>query len=165
MRSLVCLGLFAVALSACVENEPQDLPNLDAPYYRCNVQPIVDNKCSMLACHGDIRRPFHSFTRNRMRLVGTNVQRNLPLSEDELALNMRNALGFVDVDLPRESWLILKPLDADSGGYFHRGREIYMGDDVFSDAEDPDYQTLLTWITGGIADPNCVYAGTEGAGQ
>lgn len=157
---IIVVGLGA---SACVENLPQDLPDLDAPYYRCNVQPMVDAKCSMLACHGDVRRPYHTFTRNRMRLIGSNVQRNLPLSDEELALNMRNALGFVDPDLPSQSWLLLKPLDSDAGGFYHRGKEIYLGGDVFLDVEEDAYKTLLTWVTDGKADPDCVYPGSVGS--
>ncbi len=162
MNLRVCLVLGVLMGTGCVANEPADLPQLDEPYYRCNVQPVIDATCSMLACHGDVRRPFHSFTRNRMRLIGSNVQRNLPLSAEELRLNMNNALGFVEEEMPAESWLLLKPLDANAGGYYHRGKEIYVGEDVFSDVEDADYQTLLTWVTGGTEDPGCVYAGTEG---
>ncbi len=162
MKTLIRLAtaVCIFAGGACVENLPQDLPDLDAPYYRCNVQPMVDAKCSMLACHGDVRRPYHSFTRNRMRLVGSNVQRNLPLSDKELQLNMTNALGFVDPDLPSESWLLLKPLDSDVGGYYHRGKEIYLGGDVFLTMEEDDYQVLLTWVNGGQAEPDCIYPGS-----
>lgn len=160
----------AWALAACVDNPPQALPALDVAFHRCRVQPIVDARCSMLACHGDVRRPFHTFTRNRMRLVGSNVQRNLPLStktneddpDGELELNYASAIGFADPDVPEESWLLLKPLDADAGGYYHRGKEIFSAGDVFLDTEDPDYQTLQAWVSGETADPDCIYPGTEG---
>ena len=55
-----------------------------------------------------------------------------------------------------------KPLDVDAGGYFHRGKEIFGGEDVFTDTEDPDYQIIRGWLAGETADPNCVYDGTEG---
>lgn len=160
MKASTLAALLGLSLVACVEQQAQPLPQLDPEFFRCNVQPIVDARCSMLACHGDIRRPFHAFTRNRMRLVGSNVQRNLPLSAEELDLNMKSALGFVDEERHAESWLLLKPLDADAGGYFHRGKEIFVGGDVWLDTEDPEYQTLLTWISGGT-DPGCLdpYAG------
>lgn len=160
---LTLAAVTLLGLAACVDNPPQALPQLDAPYYRCRVQPVVDARCSMLACHGDVRRPFHSFTRNRMRLVGSNEQRNLPLSAEELELNMKSALGFVDPAQPDESWLLLKPLDADAGGYYHRGKEIFQAGDVFLDDEDPDYVTVRGWIAGETEDPACVFAGTEGA--
>ena len=154
--------LAPLALVACVDNPPQALPDLDVAFHRCRVQPIVDARCSTLACHGDVRRPFHSFTRNRMRLVGTNLQRNLPLSAEELQLNYDSAIGFADPEVPEESWLLLKPLDADAGGYYHRGKELYSAGDVFLDVEDPDYVTLSAWVSGETEDPGCVYPGTEG---
>lgn len=161
MKRLAAAALLALFAAACVENEPYELPALDAPYYRCNVQPVVDAKCSMLACHGDVRRPYHTFTRNRMRLVGSNENRDLPLTAQELDLNMKSALGFVDAEVPARSFLLLKPLDADAGGYYHRGKEIFVGGDVFLDVEEPEYQVLLTWVSGGTADPNCQHPGME----
>lgn len=158
-----CVDIPPQDLAACVDNPPQALPALDVAFHRCRVQPVVDARCSMLACHGDVRRPFHTFTRNRMRLVGSNEQRNLALSPEELQLNLDSALGFVSPEAPDESWLLLKPLDADAGGYFHQGKELYAAGDVFLDAEDPDYVTLREWIAGGTEDPACVYPGTEGA--
>lgn len=154
--------LWLVLLAGCIDNEPIVLGgNVDFATYRCRVQPIVDAKCSMLACHGDVRRPFHTFTRNRMRLDGTDIQRDLPLTAEELQLNYDSALGFVTDD-PDASWLLLKPLDTAAGGYYHRGAEIFGGPDVFDDTEDPDYQIIHGWLAGDVEDPDCVYPGTEG---
>ncbi|MEQ9495639.1 MAG: hypothetical protein RIT81_02245 [Deltaproteobacteria bacterium] len=158
MKRIIPLLLLA---ASCIENEPVTRGDVKFDTYRCQVQPIVDAKCSMLACHGDVRRPFHSFTRNRMRLEGSDIQRDLPLTQQELDLNYASALGFVTDD-PDESWLLLKPLDSDAGGYYHRGKEIFGGPDVFSDTEDPDYQIMRNWLAGAEEDPACVYPGTEG---
>jgi hypothetical protein len=157
---MVRLVLIAISLAACIENPPRAI-SLDRKYFECQVQPVLDKSCSQNACHGDARRPFHVFARNRMRVVGTNVQRDLPLSTEELDANFTNALGFASPDDPPKSWLLMKPLDERAGGYFHRGQDLFGGDDVFVSTDDPDYERLLGWISGAAEQPDCVYAGTQ----
>lgn len=155
MRWILALAALGLGSVACIEQSPQDLPALDEPYFRCRVQPILDAKCSMLACHGDARRPFHTFARNRLRLDGTNVQRNLPLSTVEASINFDNTRGWVETSSPAASFLVLKPLDVDAGGYFHRGDDLFGGGDVFLERADPDFRTLLLWVEGATEDPAC----------
>jgi hypothetical protein len=131
---------------------------LDVPYYRCKVQPVLDNGCAQLACHGDARRAFHVFTRNRLRLDGTNTDRNQPLTERELLANFDNAAGFAAAD-PDASWLLNKPLDEAGGGWFHLGRELFGGDDVWLTRDDDGYTTVREWLAGATEDPACAYRG------
>jgi hypothetical protein len=44
------------------------LPTLDLNFYKCNVEPIFDNKCSQLACHGtETQRALRIYSRGRLR--------------------------------------------------------------------------------------------------
>ena len=157
VRAVSVVVAAVVGALGCVDNPPE-MSELDPAFFRCRVQPIFDLSCSALACHGDGRRAFHVFTRNRMRLVGTNAERILPLTEDEVSANFDNARGFAETP-PEASLLLLKPLEQGAGGYFHLGKDRFEGEDVWTTRDDADYQTLLAWLRGEIADPTCVYAG------
>jgi hypothetical protein len=156
--------VLAVMSSACQTAEVVEA-DLDEPYFRCRVQPVLDERCSMLECHGDVQRPLRVYTRNRLRLDAEPVQLNLPLSGDELRLNFDGAASFAGDERPvQESFLLRKPLDEAAGGYYHEGRELYLRGDVFASEEDSDYQTLLQWVLGETEDPACTYLGqTDGA--
>lgn len=44
------------------------LPALDLNFYKCQVEPIFDNKCSQLACHGtETDRALRIYSRGRLR--------------------------------------------------------------------------------------------------
>jgi hypothetical protein len=57
--------------------------------------------------------------------------------------SMRNVLarGFVDLELPSQSLLLLKPLSTEGGGVVHGGGAKFDG------PSDPSYQSFLAWIT------------------
>lgn len=149
---------FTGFMAGCVTN-PVAIADLDPAFHRCQVQPVFDNSCATLACHGDVRRPFHVFTRNRLRLVGPDTDRNLPLTEAEMAANFDNARGFA-ADTPEQSWLLLKPLEQSAGGYFHIGKERFGGADVWTSTEEAGYQQVLAWLRGAKEDPECVALGS-----
>jgi len=144
--------------AGCVDN-PIWLPDLDPAFHRCEVQPVFDNSCSTLACHGDGRRPFHVFTRNRLRLEGEITDLNQPLTQAEIDANFDNARGFAS-DRAQESWLLKKPLEPSAGGWFHIGKERFEGEDVWTTTDDPNYQVVLRWLAGEVGDPTCVAKGS-----
>ena len=154
----------ALALTCCVfcfgcVDNPTWSPELDPAFHRCEVQPVFDHSCSTLACHGDAKRPFHVFTRNRLRLTGDMTDLNQLLTEAEIVANYDNARGFA-ADRPEESWLLLKPLEQGAGGYFHVGKERFEGPDVWTSRDDPGYQRVLAWLRGDKADPECIAPGS-----
>lgn len=51
--------------------ETATLPALDFNFYLCNVQPIMDTKCSMLGCHGSDERALRVYSRGRFRNAET----------------------------------------------------------------------------------------------
>ncbi|MEZ4337514.1 MAG: hypothetical protein R3B82_12910 [Sandaracinaceae bacterium] len=154
--------MLAVALAAgCAAPAPSAWAPLDEPYFRCRVQPGLTRSCSAFACHGDARRPFTVFARNRLRWGGDERDRNARLRDDERAFNYESALGMVDVDAPEESLILRKPLDAAAGGGFHGGATLFGAGDVYATEEDLEYQVLREWVMGAVADPTCVEPGSD----
>src|SRR4051812_33222713 len=48
--------------------ESATLPALDLNFYKCQVEPIFDTKCSQLACHGtETERALRIYSRGRLR--------------------------------------------------------------------------------------------------
>jgi hypothetical protein len=140
---------------------PADPPEVDEAFFRCHVQPVLTKNCAAFACHGDARRPLRLFARNRLRLGGTEATRNAPLSAEERSYNFAAARAFVDGHEPEESLLLMKPLEASKGGYFHRGAEDYGKGNVFRDAQDPEYRAIVDWIGGAREEASCVEPGSD----
>lgn len=162
LRVALALALL-LACGSCAGDldAPQPLASLDEPYFRCRVQPILTKSCSMLACHGDAARFFHFYARNRLRLGGTERDRNSFLRDDERRFNFLAASAMVDTDRPGESLLLQKPLDVRAGGWFHEGAELYGGGDVFASTDDAEYRVLRMWAEGATEDPACVEPGSD----
>src|SRR5262249_37320183 len=99
--------------------------------------------------------------RNRLRAQGAEKDRNAPLTDVERAANFEAARAFVDDGSIDQSLLLVKPLDVNAGGRFHRGREIYGAGNVFLDRNDPDFLTLLSWMQGAKESPTCVEPGSD----
>lgn len=55
------------------------LPTLDLNFFKCNVQPVLDAKCSMLGCHGtETDRGLRIYARGRLRNSET-IPANSPI--------------------------------------------------------------------------------------
>ncbi|HZS35688.1 MAG TPA: hypothetical protein VFF06_02630 [Polyangia bacterium] len=142
-------------------NDPRDLPALDEPFFRCRVQPVIAKSCATFTCHGDGRRFYRVYARNRLRLGGDETTRNAPLSAQERAANFESAIAMIDPQNPLQSFWLLKPLELAAGGYYHRGAVIFNAGNVFHDRGDPDFQTLNDWVNGAREDPACVEPGSN----
>ena len=158
MRAFAFWAFALVVCAACVDNPPFDV-EVDEAFFRCRVEPVLDRSCSALACHGDARRPFHVFTRNRLRLRSADERLDRPLTSAEVAANYDNARFFL-AEAAEDSWLLKKPLAQDAGGWFHLGAHLYGDEDIWIATDDPEYQTVLDWARGASEDPSCTYAGT-----
>jgi hypothetical protein len=148
-------------LASCQDlSGPSPELTLDEPYFRCRVQPLLTKNCSNFACHGDGARPFTVFARNRLRLGGTESERNAFLSEDERAYNYRAASAMVDAEHPDESPLLLKPLAEEAGGWFHGATELEQGLDVF-DGRDGEWMVISDWAHGATEAADCLEPGSD----
>jgi hypothetical protein len=152
-----------IILAACqsVTNEPLDQLALDRPFFDCRVQPVLAKSCSALACHGDDRRFFRVFARNRGRLDNQETMRNAFMTTEERDHNYAAALAVIDASDPDHSPLLMKPLDEAVGGRFHVGATKFGKGDVFATSDDPDYQVLAAWIAGATEQDTCVEPGSD----
>jgi hypothetical protein len=149
--------LLVLAFAGCATDldAPAQVTPLDREYFRCNVQPVIEARCSFPACHGSARRPFQMYGVGRMR-YGVGWDRpTAPLTQKELDDNFVVASGFTTTTGTGEAWLLAKPLDTSAGGYFHRGATLYGNGDVFMTRADTGYQMLANWIAGSSAQPSC----------
>jgi len=112
-------------------------------------------RCGFYGCHGSELRPFRIYAPNRLRLAPSVPQLAIPLSNEESEANFQSAVFFAAGASSVESALAGKPLDADNGGQFHRGKSIVRGRDVFTDTDDLGFQRIDAWRNGELADPNC----------
>jgi len=156
-----CLALFTLLLGCRSDlTEPAPLPSLDEAYFRCRVQPVLTKSCGALACHGDAKRYFRLFARNRLRYGTTEEERNTFMKAEERAFNFNAARAMVDASDPGASLLLLKPLEQAAGGYYH-GATLLGTSDVFPNRDDPDYKTLAAWVNGAKEDPACIEPGSD----
>lgn len=156
--SIIALAL----LSGCQElDAPAATTPLDEAFFRCEVQPVLTKSCGAFACHGDAERYYTIFSRNRLRFGGGEEERNAQMREQERAFNYQATSAQVDPEQPDQSWLLLKPLDEQVGGYFHGGETQFGMGDVFTDPEDPDLETLREWVLGATAPSDCVEPGSN----
>ena len=162
MRAALLAAGASLLLSACASDlsEAEPLPALDEPFFRCRVQPVLTKSCSQLLCHGDTRRFYTVFGRNRLRLRGTERERNAQLRDEERQFNFASSLAYVSPGEPGSSLLLLKPLDQTSGGYYHGGEDEFDRGDVFADSGDPDFQTIAAWINGDTEEAGCIEPGS-----
>lgn len=157
MATRTCLLAACVALgSGCgVESEPDPRPVLDVAEFRCNVEPVLMARCGFYPCHGSELRPFRVYAPNRLREQVSVPQLSAPLTASEMQANFDMALGMSVGDSVEDAELLAKPLDADSGGRFHRGKTVYLGRDVFSNRDDLGYQRIAAWLGGAQQSPDC----------
>ncbi len=161
MRISALLVLWIVsATTACVQEDierAEELPSLDANFFRCEVQPVIATRCAFLACHGIENRPFKVYAEQRFRLdLSWSVDEyDLPTTDEEVAANLQMVRGFVGSKGGGVDLLTQKPLDTRAGGLFHRGKGPYGDDDTFIDRGDPGYKILSEFIAGAQAEDGC----------
>jgi hypothetical protein len=148
------LALTASCVRGIDDAEPE--PVVDEAYFRCRVQPILTKSCAAFACHGDGERYFRLYARNRLRLGGTEAERNTFLRDAERTFNFMSARAFVDPREPERSLLLLKPLDQVAGGYYHGGATEFGKGDVFLARAEADFKVLEAWVNGQTEDPSCI---------
>jgi hypothetical protein len=165
MRSLVCLIVW-LSLGCVQSNPPEPPPGLDFAFFRCELQPVLVKQCATPACHGNGKRFFRLYARNRLRLGVSALDVNRPLREEEVRANYDASRALVDsLDRPEDSMMLRKPLESSQGGYYHGATRIFRssGANVFASPEDPGYQKLLSWAEGTRADPSCLDPGRDEA--
>ena len=148
--------------------EAATLPALDENFYRCNVEPVLDRKCSQMGCHGtEEGRALRLYARGRLRHAGEPLTAPagcaVPVTTDECIgsllckcrgpkttterrKNYDSARAFgldstgspIAVGSEDTSELISQPV---VGGKAHAGIHLFRTDDA-------DYNAIKDWLGG-----------------
>jgi hypothetical protein len=151
----------SVLLAGCVQegiDDQESLPTPDRSHFRCEVMPVLAAKCSFMDCHGNGVRPLSLYAEQRYRLGISWDDYEEPLTDQELNANYRTVVGFLPRSPGDANLLADKPLDVRAGGLFHRGKDLYGIDDVFTFTEDPAYRALVDFANGATAAGDCIPA-------
>lgn len=167
-----CIDANEIGTTVCKPTEgPVTLPALDLEYYKCNVHPIVQRGCSMMACHGtEIGRAYRVYARGRLRndevvnRTGTCIPSTgqvnlreegtgtvmcegwLPHTAREWKKNYDSARSFMlDVADPAQSDLLRQPV---VGGKPHIEVKLFR-------TTDADYLTIHAWLSGATLGRTC----------
>ncbi len=172
VKKLAILSVFvglAMTARGCTQDgldAPREAVDFNQNFFRCYVQPVLVARCSFMECHGSEERPYKLYAVQRLRRDLSSwdqaVTQHDPLTEAEVASNYNMSVGFAGTgdDPPL---LVMKPLDVEAGGYFHKGKTLYGNWDVFTATDDIGYQILEEWVNGATAPGDC--APTEEVGR
>jgi len=149
------------------------LPPLDLNFYKCNVEPVLDHKCSMMGCHGKEQgRALRIYARGRLRITGDILvessngcgkQGQMYMSErctgslecrcsgephtaNEWRRNFDSARGFA-LDANGDRLAAGAESDSDLVAQPVVGGKAHAGIHLFRDT-DADYDTLIQWLSG-----------------
>ncbi len=155
-HGVVAVAVALVAACACAQaglDDPFELPELNIHYYRCRVEPVLVKRCAFVACHGTDERPLRLYAPHRMRQDGSRAGSSLTPVETEA--NYDAARGFAGYE-ETITLLLTKGLDVANGGAYHEGATLYGGGDVFTQLDEPGYQTIAAWLNdSGQASSDC----------
>lgn len=142
------IGALLAALAGCVEGPGgAPLPAAGIEAFAAEAQPVLAARCANPSCHGNPWRPLALYAVRRHRLDPADTHLEAPLTEAELRLNLLHTLGLLaTADDPADSLLLRKPLAVGAGGVAHAGGA------QFADPLSHDYQRLLRWARGAVAD-------------
>jgi hypothetical protein len=137
-------ALALLLLAGCVDSGSVSPAALDGAAYATSVHPVVEARCATLDCHGDLGRALRLYSEDSLR--ARDDLRGLPLSDDELAANVRS-FAALDAEL-----IVDKPL---------LGREAHEGGDVWLSADDDEVVCLASWLGGAVDTAACQRASSS----
>ena len=131
----------AASLCGCAPDNPAvAVPALDHDIFVTGVEDMLEHRCAFPSCHGNPRRPLSIYAPDRYRMDPDRVRLAESLSPAELAANERSASAFaVGITSAAQSLLVTKSL----GSVYHQGGALWLS------ADEPECQTLLTWLRSG----------------
>jgi hypothetical protein len=166
LRTAGAVALAAMALvasvEACAAPDPTDITEVDAPPFdqfagtnvtpgsQAGVSAVLEKRCGMLDCHGQVGRPLRIYGEFGLRFVEDDASNQPGLgatTNTELEANYQSVIGLqpeimtevVDQDLPPEALLLLrKPLQLER----HKGGAV-----IFEN--DDAYNCITSWLASG----------------
>jgi len=152
-----------LALCACnaQTNWSGAVGSADYTVFERDVYPVLMRDCAYANCHGAEQRFFQVWGPGRTRLDSDDKVTSIQQQEKIRSFQRAISMLYTDGSRPlAESPLLVKPLEASSGGAAHGGVDRY-GRNVYRSAQDPGYQVLVRWATYAALPPG---TGTTAAG-
>lgn len=167
----ICTDLNACGTTAQKPVETATLPALDFNFYKCNVEPVMDRKCSQLGCHGTEQgRALRIYARGRHRIDEDVIEPGC-LSAGTVVNLAEKCIGSIECacwTLPHTMTEFRRNYDASRGfGLNPDGTPIAAGMEATSDLiaqavvggkahagihlfkeGDSEYQTIVQWLGG-----------------
>jgi hypothetical protein len=154
MKPQLCSFITGLCLLSvgCAADEPWELPDAttSAPLYAEDAYPVMLRDCGFFACHGSTDRLFQVWGPRRKRIDGPQEpygdasEESLRIGREKTA-TLELAIGFIDLDDPKNSLLLRKGLDPQAGGTGHLGVDNF-GRNVYRSAASPGYVDLAKWV-------------------
>ncbi len=144
-RALVSGIAAAVALAACVVDEPPPAPLAegDLGVFVAAAQPVLDARCADQTCHGHADRPLALYSPGRRRADPARTFLDEPLTAAEVVANARAVAAFghgLSSEELDDCLVLRKPLALAAGGAGHAGGAQFAGRD------ERDYQALRAFL-------------------
>jgi hypothetical protein len=141
----ISLALFVLLPVSCASVEGDGPPPVrDRAAFDAQVWPILVRDCGFSECHGSSERFFRVVGPGHERLDPA-MRLTEPVTEAELQFSFDRARSMVDMNDPRQSPLLRKPLEVSAGGSAHEGTDSY-GMDVYRRVDDPAFLALVNWV-------------------
>ncbi len=139
---VVVVCLLDGGLGCVDEADESGIPGADFDAFVSEVQPVLDDRCANPSCHGTERRPLEIYAPSLHRADPDAIHSSSPLTDLELEANFGRSCGFLlDLDRPRDSLLLSKPLAMSAGGTAHADIVVFETDD------DAEFVSMLDWVT------------------
>jgi hypothetical protein len=144
MAAALYVAPFAAAQSNEVPEAPATAASLDFEFFKTRVEPIFLKKreghARCYSCHSGGGAPAY--------LVKLSPGATFWTDEQSRTI-FRRVSTFVVLGKPDESYIVMHPLAPEAGGDTRTG--FHGGGRQFRSKDDPDWQTLVQWVSGAKA--------------
>lgn len=143
------LAIAWIALAAGCGPMPGERPVRLGPLdeFARSVEPVLESRCAQGGCHGRPDRPLALYAPGVHRLDPARTHLAERLSDEEVERNAVRLAALVEAPPAERSLALTKPLAVAAGGVHHGGGE------VFAEASDPGYRSMLRWLRACLPPP------------
>jgi len=137
----LALGYFMAVGCVAPEDEEVVLRSYDYDRFVAEVQPILAARCANPTCHGRPERALSIYSPLAWRADSARTYLIEELGEDELEHNYDVSRALASESAAPEYCLLLRKPLGDAASTYHGGGDVFEGE------TDPDYRTMLDWLS------------------
>jgi hypothetical protein len=153
MRGMIFVGVSALALAGCIEEQAQVDNACPSEQDWPIVSQMLERRCGTLDCHGDASRPLLLHGRNGKRLSSSGQVGESGTSAAEYAANRLSVCGvepekMSDVVAGEEDLLTLTVIRKPILDEAHKGGRVFL-------QTSPGFLCFSSWIEGSVDVDSC----------